>query len=79
MTARIKTVPPEEANGKLAELYEKMGKNMANILRVHSLNPPSLESHYAWYRSIMYGPSPLSRSEREMIATAVAAANDCQY
>ncbi len=79
MTARIKTVLPEEAEGKMADLYKKMGHNMANILRVHSLNPESLETHYAWYRSIMYGPSPLSRSEREMIATAVAAANDCHY
>jgi alkylhydroperoxidase family enzyme len=35
--------------------------------------------HYALYRTSMYGPSPLSRAEREAIAVVVSAANDCFY
>jgi alkylhydroperoxidase family enzyme len=51
----------------------------ANILASHSLNAEALRAHYALYRTIMYGLSPLSRSEREAMAVAVSAANDCHY
>lgn len=79
MSARIKIIPPEQAEGKMAELYNKLGQNMANILRVHSLNPDTLESHLKLYRSIMLASSPLSRIDREMIATVVSAVNSCHY
>ncbi|MEZ4414430.1 MAG: carboxymuconolactone decarboxylase family protein [Gemmatimonadota bacterium] len=50
-----------------------------HILRIHALDPPSLEHHYRLYEHAMRGPSPLSRVEREMIAVVVSAANDCFY
>jgi alkylhydroperoxidase family enzyme len=52
---------------------------MANVLACHSLNREALRAHYSLYRTIMFGPSPLSRAERETIAVAVSAANDCHY
>jgi hypothetical protein len=52
---------------------------MANILASHSLNEEALEAHLRLYRTIMFGDSPLSRVEREAIAVAVSAANDCFY
>jgi alkylhydroperoxidase family enzyme len=52
---------------------------LANILASHSLNPDSLAAHVRLYRTIMFGDSPLSRAEREAIAVAVSAANDCHY
>jgi alkylhydroperoxidase family enzyme len=52
---------------------------MANILASHSLNAAALEAHLRLYRTIMFGDSPLSRVEREAIAVAVSAANDCFY
>ena len=52
---------------------------MANILASHSLNPAAVEAHLGLYRTIMFGESPLSRVEREAIAVAVSAANDCHY
>ncbi len=54
-------------------------ESLANILASHSLNPEALEAHLGLYRTIMFGQSPLSRSEREAIAVAVSAANDCHY
>ncbi|HUP33616.1 MAG TPA: carboxymuconolactone decarboxylase family protein [Gaiellaceae bacterium] len=51
----------------------------ANILASHSLNPAALDAHIGLYRTIMFGESPLSRAEREAIAVAVSAANDCHY
>jgi alkylhydroperoxidase family enzyme len=54
-------------------------EQMANILASHSLNEDALNAHLALYRTIMFGESPLSRTEREAIAVAVSAANDCHY
>jgi hypothetical protein len=31
------------------------------------------------YRAIMFGPSELSRTERELLAVVVSCANDCHY
>lgn len=52
---------------------------LANILASHSLNAAAVEAHLRLYRTIMFGESPLTRVEREAIAVAVSAANDCHY
>lgn len=51
----------------------------ANILASHSLNREALTAHVRLYRTIMFGESPLTRAEREAMAVAVSAANDCHY
>lgn len=50
-----------------------------NILRIHGINPPILVAHWELYRKIMYGPSPLSRIQREMMAVVVSNINECHY
>lgn len=55
------------------------GGALPHILASHSLNQEALQGHLALYRAIMFGSSPLSRAEREAIAVAVSAANDCHY
>ena len=80
--AHIPYVPYDEAEGRLAHLYRRYGgPEMAvdNIIRIHSLNPPSMEHHGELYGHLMRGPSPLSRIQREMIAVTVSAVNDCFY
>jgi alkylhydroperoxidase family enzyme len=52
---------------------------LANILAYHSLNPEAVAAHVRLYRTIMFGDSPLTRTEREAIAVAVSAVNDCHY
>lgn len=79
MVARIEIIEEEEAQGELKEIYSQFKGHMANILKVHSLNPSSLEAHLAYYRVIMFKDSPLSRKTREMIATVVSAQNNCYY
>jgi alkylhydroperoxidase family enzyme len=54
-------------------------ESLPNILASHSLNSQALEAHQRLYRTIMFGESSLTRSEREAIAVAVSAANDCHY
>lgn len=75
----IQMIHENEAEGKLKDLYEMMGNRVANILKVHSLFPESMEAHLTFYKTIMFKNSPLSRTQREMIATTVSAVNHCHY
>jgi len=80
--AWIRMIPEDEASGRLKELYRKVEEptgGVDNILKVHSLNPPSLEAHFQLYVTLMRGPSELSRAQREMIAVVASAANRCHY
>lgn len=80
--AHIPYVPYEDADGLLADLYRRYGTpegGVDNIIRIHSLNPRSMEGHVRYYAHIMRGRSPLSRAQREMIAVTVSAENDCFY
>ncbi len=81
--AWINVIPEAEAEGELKALYEqefdseKQGTD--NILAVHSLNPPTLRAHADLYHTVMHAKSPLSRSEREMVAVVVSVINKCHY
>lgn len=78
----ISWIDEEEAEGALAASYDRLktpaGK-MDHILKVHSLNPPSLDTHTAYYRTLLFGSSGLSRAQREMMAVVVSRANRCRY
>ena len=80
--AWIKVVQPEEATGDLKREYDDAAKRAGkvfNILKVQSLNPGALRASMQMYRATMFGPSGLSRAEREMLATVVSWANRCFY
>ena len=79
--AWIERVGPDQADGELAEAYERIsrGRPLDHILAIHTLHPQSLLDHYALYRTSMFGPSPLTRVEREAIAVVVSSSNDCFY
>jgi Carboxymuconolactone decarboxylase family len=78
----IRLIDPEDADGMLAEEYdaavERAGK-VFNIVRSMSLNPEVLKASIEMYKAIMFGPSPLTRQERELLATVVSAENECYY
>ncbi len=80
--AHIRVIQETEAEGRLAEVYRQLqgeDGDVDNILKIHSLNVPSLEAHVALYRTIMSGRSSLSRRQREMIAVTVSVLNHCHY
>ena len=81
--AWISTVDEQKASGDLAAAYEQAADRstgrVAHILKVHSLNPRSLLAHRTLYRTLMFGPSPLERYQREMIGTVVSVINGCHY
>ena len=71
-----------EATGELKRMYDQNREpdgTVDNILKIHSLVPATLEAHLALYKTVMHGPSTLSRTQREMIAVVVSAANHCHY
>ncbi len=80
--AFIATVDEAVAEGELAEVYRYIAGaagTVAHILKSSSLHPAILRRHYDLYREVMFGPSPLSRAQREMVATAVSGLNGCHY
>ena len=80
--AHIPYVPHEEADGLLKELYARYAGadgRLDNIVRIHSLNPLSMQHHLQLYAHLMRGQSPLSRVQREMISVTVSAVNGCFY
>jgi alkylhydroperoxidase family enzyme len=80
--AWIKEIPDGEATGLLKEQYEaalKRAGRVFNIVRVMSLNAPLMRDSMAFYITLMKGPSPLRRAQREMIATVVSAEVGCHY
>jgi len=80
----IQLVDPDDAEGKLKELYDRAAKggdgNVGPMIRAGSLNPDALEGRMKIYRALMYGRvSSLSRAEREMIAVVTSVANACHF
>jgi uncharacterized peroxidase-related enzyme len=80
--ARIQVVPPEQAEGKLKEIYDGLLVSRGAIAEVHkiqSLNPETIKTHMNLYMSVMFAKSPLKRWQREMIAVIVSSSNQCTY
>ena len=80
--AWINMIREDEAQGGLKEAYDKLMEpwgGVDNIMKIHSLNVPSLKSHFKFYATLMRGKSDLSLIQREMIAVVVSATNQCHY
>lgn len=80
--AWIKVIEPADATGELKVEYNKAERRAGkvfNILKVQSLNAQTLNASIQLYLSTMYGPSGLTRAEREMLGTVVSWANHCFY
>ena len=78
----IRLIDVDEATGDLAEEYTaaigRAGK-VFNIVKAMCLNPRVLNRSMELYKAIMFGPSQLSRLERELLAVVVSNANECHY
>jgi uncharacterized peroxidase-related enzyme len=78
----LRLIEENQASGELKTEYEaavaRAGK-VFNVVKAMSLNPKVLAASMGLYRAIMFGPSELSRVERELLAVVVSCANDCHY
>jgi uncharacterized peroxidase-related enzyme len=80
--SHIQIIQHHEATDRLKEIYDdlvsKRGK-LAEVHKIQSLNPESIVAHMDLYLTVMFGQSPLSRAQREMIAVIVSVSNKCEY
>ena len=80
--AWIKTVDETEAQGKVKELYDGFKGQLGfvpNLFRLFSIKPRTMEATANLFKTVHYGPSPLSRTQREAIALVVSVINQCHY
>ncbi|MBL4591111.1 MAG: peroxidase-related enzyme, partial [Phycisphaerales bacterium] len=78
----IEIINESDAVGPLAALYKRYSNpdsTVDNVLKVHSLNPESLDAHCALYIQACHRPGPVSRAEREMVGVTVSRINGCTY
>jgi alkylhydroperoxidase family enzyme len=78
----IEVIPLEKAKGFLKKEYEaalERAGRIWHIVSIMSQNPRSMKASMDFYSAIMFGKSPLSRSQREMLAVVVSATNHCLY
>ena len=82
VVAHLRLIEVDEATGQLRVEYDaaigRAGK-VFNIVKAMSLRPAVLREAMGLYRAIMFGPSELARTERELLAVVVSNANDCHY
>jgi alkylhydroperoxidase family enzyme len=80
--AWIRTFGEDEARGLLTWVYRvarwRQGR-VPNIVKVSSLNPRLLATLGPLFRTLMEGPSPLSRAQRKMVAIVASKVNSCFY
>jgi len=79
----IKTIPPEEAEGRLETIYNRIkgpDGRVDNILVAHSLRPLTLEAHMAMYKYVLhYGGNETPKWFLEAIGVFVSMLNECDY
>ena len=78
----IRQIPVAEAKGQLKRHFDaaiRRAGRVWNIVHVMSVNPPTLDASIQLYGRVMMAPSPLTRVQREMLATVVSNELDCFY
>jgi alkylhydroperoxidase family enzyme len=80
--AWIRQIPIAEATGLLKEQFDAAHRRAGRVWRivqVMSLNPEAMRDSIALYGTLMKGRSPLTRAQRELLATVVSAELRCHY
>lgn len=80
--AHIHVLEYDETSGVARREYDAANRRAGriwNIVSIQSQLPEVMRDSMRLYQSIMYGPSPLSRAQREMIAVVTSRSNECHY
>lgn len=78
----IHQILPGEATGLLKKELDKAIQRAGRvwgIVQIMSLNARTMKASMELYGALMHGQSPLSRRQREMLATVVARELGCVY
>ena len=80
--AHVHVLGYDETSGVARREYDaalRRAGRIWNIVSVQSQLPEVMRDSMRLYQSIMFGSSPLTRAQREMIAVVTSQANDCHY
>jgi uncharacterized peroxidase-related enzyme len=81
--AYIEVIHPEQAEGNLAEIFQKVrgpGGQVDNVLQIHSLRPHTLLGHMGLYTAVLHHPgNRLPRWFLESMGVLVSLLNGCGY
>lgn len=79
----IKTVPYQDATGKLKMLYDRVkgaDNNVDNIMMAQSLRPHSMEGHMTMYKNVLHhSGNRIPKWFLEVIGVWVSSLNNCSY
>jgi len=76
----IRMIAPAEAEGELQDIYARIGGQVDNVLRIHSLRPHTLSGHMALYKSVLHHRgNDLPRRLLEAVGVHVSYLNGCDY
>lgn len=79
----IKTIPYQEATGRLRKLYDRIkgpDDNVDNIMLAHSLRPHTMEGHMAIYKYVLHHTgNELPKWLLELVGVWVSLLNRCDY
>ena len=78
----IKQITIAEATGVLKAQFDaalKRAGRVWHIVHIMSIHPKAMRDSIAFYVTIMMGESPLTRVQREKLATVVSAELHCYY
>ena len=91
--AWIKTEPPDDAAEDVQNAFQALkamypdcyvsgdspNRDTDSVMESHALIPPAFYHAFATFAVLLSEDLPLSRRDHELIATAVSAANRCNY
>lgn len=78
----VHVIPAEDAEGDLKRAYDRVGVDHGSIgppFDGLTANGPVLWQLMAFSQAVRFGPSPLTRLQREVVATYVSALNHCVF
>lgn len=80
--AHVHVLSYDDASGVARREYDEAisrAGRIWNIVSVQSQLPEVMRDSIRLYRSIMHGPSPLTRAQRELLAAVTSQINTCDY
>jgi len=78
----VPPIDPTDAGPELSREYDKALERAGRIwgiVAIQSHNPAALRDSIRLYGTLMFGESPLSRAQREMLAVITSQVNECDY
>ena len=81
---QVKVVTESDASGKTKTIYEEIKKGFGipfvpNLFKAMGSNPDHLEATWNQVKAILLAQGELTRREKELVALAVSATNNCKY